>query len=526
MKKQLKDLDATPSKRIYLSIIADYHLTTALCELIDNSIDSHTVNKLEKILKVNIVLDYQQQSIVVTDNAGGIEEKDIKLIVSPGESRNDADAETIGIFGVGSKRAVIALSQRIRISSRHLTKKTLAIEIDDEWIKDPDWTIPVYEVDPISTGSTIINLDKLRDALNEEDHDRLINHFGATYALFIDSGKIEISVNGIPIKPVFFDQSWSYPPTFEPKNYLGNLTLDPLNIIEFDIIAGLTQQGDPAGGEYGVYFYCNNRLISRAYKGYEVGFRTGKAGQPHPSISLTRVIVKLKGKSTLMPWNSSKSEINTRSTTFRTILEYLEQIITNYARASRSMADEWNTKVFPFKTGEVNRVAIQELSSGSNLHLVPIPRKKSQKYIDIIKQNNKAIAEKKPWVKGTYEAIIAVEEISKLKIEQSNRISLLILDSTLEIAFKDYLVNESSKPYSAPRLATIMANRTDVHKEMQTLVKFKTDTWKKVNYFYNLRCELVHKKVAATVSDEDLENFRDLVEYMFKKMFKLNFSVN
>jgi hypothetical protein len=345
---------------------------------------------------------------------------------------------------------------------------------------------------------------------------------GATYSQFILKDNFSILLNSVEIEPVVFE-SWSYPPSFEPKHYSGKVTVDSKEI-NLDIISGLAKQGDPAGGEYGLYLYCNDRLISRAYKGYEVGYKAGMAGQPHPAISLVRVIVRLNGGSQLMPWNSSKSEINTKSHTFKALENQIIQIVTNYSRASRSMADEWATKVFPFKNGVIKEVSVSELTQNTDLHLVPIPRKTYQKYIDVIKRNNKSIAINKPWVKGTYEALIAVEEISKLNIEQNNRICLLILDSTLEIAFKDYLANETPpNTYAPARLTNIMGNRATVHAEIGIYINFKRDTWARVNYYYNLRCELVHKRVAVTITNEDLKNYRDLCEYMFKKMFGLNF---
>lgn len=524
MKNRIQDIDATPSKRICLSIISDYDLSLALCELIDNAIDSWTYNAQVKPLEVKVNLNYQQQTIEVSDNSGGIPESEMKLIISPGESRNEIDKEVIGLFGVGSKRAVVALSQQIKICSRYKDKKTILVEFDDNWIADPNWNITIYETDAIAKNTTIIELTKLRDSINIEDEKRLINHFGATYSQFISKNNFSIILNSKIIEPIFFE-SWSYPPNFEPKHYSGKVSVDSKEI-NFDIIFGLTKQGDPAAGEYGLYLYCNNRLIARAYKGYEVGYKTSMAGQPHPSISLVRVIVRLNGGSQLMPWNSSKSEINTKSHTFKALENQIMQIITNYSRASRSMADDWTTKVFPYKTGTIKQVAVTELTQNSDLHLVPIPRKTNQKYIDVIKRNNKAIATNKPWVKGTYEALIAVEEISKLNIEQNNRISLLILDSTLEIAFKDYLANETpTNTYAAARLATIMGNRASVHTEIALYVRFKRDTWARINYYYNLRCELVHKRVAVTITDEDLKIYRDLCEYMFKKMFGLNFQV-
>ena len=96
VKTKLDDISAIPSKRIYLSIIADYHLHLALCELIDNAIDNWIFNGRQHELEIKLDLDYDQQSIKVIDNSGGIKEEDIQLIVSPGQSRGSSLEEIIG----------------------------------------------------------------------------------------------------------------------------------------------------------------------------------------------------------------------------------------------------------------------------------------------------------------------------------------------------------------------------------------------------------------------------------------------
>lgn len=525
MKKLHKDIDATPSKRIYLSIISDYDLKLGLCELIDNAIDSWTYKNKTKKLLVNINLDYQQQRINVTDNSGGIPESEIRLIISPGESRNEQDAESIGIFGVGSKRAVVALAQKTAISSRYKDKETMLIEIDDDWIKDDSWDINVYKTNEIPENTTIIELSSLRNVIEESEQDRLIQHLGSTYSSFLSNGMFELKLNGSLVEPISYE-SWSYPKNYHPKRYHGKIELDESNIVSFEIIAGLTRKGDPAKSEYGVYFYCNDRLISKANKSYELGYKTGKAGHPHPAISLARVIIKLEGKAQLMPWNSSKSEINMKHKTFKELVPHIEKIVANYSRASRSMDDDWNKNVFQYKNGDVENISLENLSSNSNLYLVPIPRRKTVKYIDLIKKINKQTANDRPWTKGIYESIIAVNEISKIKVEQKNRILLLLLDSTLEIAFKEFLVNEVEERYSETRLQNIMKNRHEVHSEIKSKTDINAQIWRKIDYFYNLRSELVHKRVSISISDEDIINFRSTVENVLKKMFDLKFSDN
>jgi uncharacterized membrane protein len=131
----MKTLDATPEKRIFLSIITEYDLKKSICELIDNAIDLWSNNKRAD-LEIKIKLDDRQQAISIEDNAGGIEENKLNYIVSPGKTTNDIRNEGIGYFGVGSKRAVVALAQNITINSRFENEKTFTIKFDDDWIND------------------------------------------------------------------------------------------------------------------------------------------------------------------------------------------------------------------------------------------------------------------------------------------------------------------------------------------------------------------------------------------------------
>jgi len=112
MKTEIDTVDAVPSKRLFLSIIADYDLNRSICELIDNAIDIWIKNGKASSIKVDLELN--QQTIVISDNAGGVEKSDLHLIVGPGQTSNVSADETIGIFGVGTKRAVVALSQDIK----------------------------------------------------------------------------------------------------------------------------------------------------------------------------------------------------------------------------------------------------------------------------------------------------------------------------------------------------------------------------------------------------------------------------
>jgi len=521
MKKQIGTLQATPSKRLFLSIIADYDLNRSICELVDNGLDVWVRTKRAKPITIRLTLDRDQQRIRVEDDAGGLPKSELGYIVGPGQTGSAPTDETIGIFGVGTKRAVVALAQDIRITTRHGKAKTHHVEFDDQWLADDDWRLPLYETDDIAPGTTCVELQRLRFVLTEESVDLLRDHLCATYAKFLLNQDVRIELDGVPLAPVFFD-NWAYPPGYEPRRYFGEVAADDGRSVRVEATAGLSDESSPASGEYGVYFYCNDRLVARALKTIDVGFMRGYAGLPHPKVSLAKVIVSLNGDARSMPWNSSKSDVSVKHEVFQAIRLWLMETLKDYAALSRIWMGEWPEKVFAHTQGKVVDVPVDDFPAAKKSFLPPMPKSRPR-YGDVIAEANKNVAQKKPWVRGLYEGVIAADLISKQNLEQANRIALIVLDSTLEIAFKEYLVRESGHHYSDAALAKIFQTRHNVHVEIQKYVTIDATVWKKIGHYSDMRNKLIHQRATAGVSDRDLEDFRLVVETVLRKLYKLKF---
>ena len=523
MKKEIDKISAIPSKRIFHSIIADYDLNRSICELVDNGLDVWVRGKKAKAIEINIRLDKTQQTITADDNAGGVPKTDLRYVVGPGETGTNPTDETIGIFGVGTKRAVVALAQDVKITTRFPKEKTYQIDFDDNWLNDDDWELPLYEVDQIPEGKTVVELQKLRSPITDESIGHLKEHLQATYAKFLTNQSVMLRLNGEPLSSLFFE-NWAYPPGYPPQKYVGTLKTEDNREIRVEAVAGLTRESSPAAGEYGVYFYCNDRLVARALKTFEVGFTKGFAGLPHPKVSLTRVLVSLNGDARSMPWNSSKSDISTKHEVFLALHNWLAQVVKDYASLSRIWMGDWQNKVFRHRTGAIKEVQVNDFPTVKKSFLPPLPKSRPR-YGDVITKKNRQIAKRKPWTKGLYEGVIAADLISKQRLEQKNRIALIVLDSTLEIAFKEYLVNESGGTYGDAQLLQIFKNRQSVHNEIKKYpqVKIGADIWKKIEHYYQLRCKLIHEKSTVGISDIQLEDFREVVESVLKKLYKLRF---
>lgn len=73
-----------------------------------------------------------------------------------------------------------------------------------------------------------------------------------------------------------------------------------------------------------------------------------------------------------------------------------------------------------------------------------------------------------------------------------NRIALIVLDSTIEIAFKESLVNDSGAHYTDTQLIGIFASRHKVHAEIQKFVVLDAVAWRKVKHHCDMRNNLIH----------------------------------
>lgn len=121
-----------------------------------------------------------------------------------------------------------------------------------------------------------------------------------------------------------------------------------------------------------------------------------------------------------------------------------------------------------------------------------------------------------PWLRGLIDGLDASNLIRLSTIPHKNRIALIILDSTLEMSFKNYLENVK-KITNIPDEK--WKHREQVIKIVKDNITFDDETWQQVNYFYKLRVGLYHEDASKTVPDETISNFQELVEFMINQFF-------
>lgn len=525
-KTEISTVNGTPEKRLFLSIISDYDLRTGVCELIDNALDLAVSNSTLNALKIEVTLDADRPLIQVKDNAGGVHHDQLRLLVAPGASDRKFGRELIGIFGVGGKRAGVALGELVEIKTRSKGSKSVQINIDSEWLASDDWTLAAYEIPSIGVGTTVVDISKLRRSFTEEDVEEISVHLRETYSWFIENG-CELLLNNTVLDGIHFDQ-WAYPPNFHPSTATFDFYPDGVQKVTATINAGLILDRDPETENYGVYFYCNDRLIVKELRTRDVGyFVTSEAGVPHPDASLCRVLVQLNGPAELMPWNSSKSGINYHHLAFLQIRPKLIDLVKFHSSLSRRFKHSWETDVFQHTSGTPTVIPGEEMLASKKIVLPPLPIVRKMARIDELKTANSKVLKDKPWTLGLVEALGVVDVVMKQTLDTKNRVAMILLDSNFEIALKEFIVNRTDlfppHLYNDSKISTIFKARHLVINEVKAHVTISPALLGKVSHYYNLRNKLVHERATVGITDNQIYDYRTTVEKILTKLFGLRF---
>jgi hypothetical protein len=523
-KTEIEPVDGTPKKRMFLSIISDYDLKTGLCELVDNAIDLWMGGDHGHSLAVTVDLDPDRQLISVKDNAGGVKREELSVLIAPGESKNDLAAELIGVFGVGGKRAGIALAEHVTIKTRFQQEESSELNITEAWLQTEDWYLPAYAIPDLEPNTTQVDMSYLRKSLKSEDVGELRTHLGEAYSWFLNQG-CSITLNGDPVIPLNFE-TWAFPPEYKPRLLRFAVGMGRSGNVSIEITGGLIRDRDPERDNYGVYFYCNHRLIVKEERTRNVGyFISGEAGVPHSDASLCRVIVRMQGPAQLMPWNSSKNGINYSHLVFEQIRPKLIQLVAYYTSLSRRLRADWEHHVFRHDVGEIQDVPAADITAkGIVLPALPrVNKPRTERY----KAVNEIQISQQPWTLGLVESLAMVDVVERGRLETKNRISLILLDSTFEIALKEFIVHRQDlfppREFDDAEIRRLFSRRNLVTDAVLRKMPALAPLFEAASHYYTLRNKLIHERATVDVPGSDIRNYRLTVERLLTALFNLEF---
>jgi hypothetical protein len=223
-----------------------------------------------------------------------------------------------------------------------------------------------------------------------------------------------------------------------------------------------------------------------------------------------------------MPWNSTKSAIVYSHPTFKALQDGLIQVVTEYSSLSRRLRGAWGEEVFEHKAGKILELKVKDVQQIKKAHLLPLP-KVLKRRIDHLRENNLQIMKEQPWTVGLVEAIAAVDLIRRQKFQTKNRIALLLLDSSFEIALKEFIVHTEGFDLGGRTYEQVFSRRESVMKVIQQQETIDRITLRKIRHYYDKRNKLIHEEATQDPTDEDIANYEETVQEVLTQLFRLQF---
>lgn len=201
--------DAHPTKRFFVEmLVRDIELKDALLDLLDNCVDgvmrsaqhdSHSERPYEGYWAK---IDFDSESFCIVDNCGGIpldlaERSAFRL--GRKEEDKDEDLPTVGIYGIGMKRAIFKMGQSATVTSKR-GDRSFKVEIPSTWMTDDDaWEFSIEEVHNSIPHGTTIQVRDLRPAIAKmfsqaEFLNDLLEEVSAYYGYIIEKG-FKVTIN-------------------------------------------------------------------------------------------------------------------------------------------------------------------------------------------------------------------------------------------------------------------------------------------------------------------------------------------
>lgn len=328
--------NAMPTKQFFVSMLTrDITLADAILDLVDNCLDGALRIAGEEDV------DYFHHAIHITcndsefcikDDCGGIP-RDVainyafKLGRDPDDSR-DATAETIGMYGVGMKRAIFKMGREAVVRTRY-NDDSFSVPITSYWLEMKEWTsLPINtdtEGDKLQKPGTVIQVKELYPGVSlhfvqKAFLDDLQASLGEHFTLFLQRG-LQINLNGYDIRPINVKVLVSQD-TDGPVPYVFR---KDINEVRVSIVVGLNTGRNPDDEEEsgfeldrsaitaGWSVFCNERAVIIGDKSRLTGWGDGLPIY-HPQFSVITGIVEFKStKAEKLPVTTTKRALDTSS---------------------------------------------------------------------------------------------------------------------------------------------------------------------------------------------------------------------
>jgi len=398
---QIEIAKGSPSKGLFIYMLTrDLSLSDCIVDLLDNSVDgiskyrkrSHAVaSNGAKYKGFNVEIEFTDKEFRISDNCGGIPLTDAKEYAfrfgKPDDALEDlAEAHSIGLYGIGMKRAMFKMGKRIAVTSS-TGNESFDMPLDvDAWRTKPetDWDFELHNVvhkdTPVPVGTTIA-VSELYGPIRREYAtpafgNDLVHALRRQYAFILNHG-LKLKVNRHPINGLM--------PTFKVADELKPLKVrEEYESVSIEITAGLSSpppEDDSAEGDhpeseiYGWYVVCNGRVVVTADKTQLTGWGTTPVPSWHPQYNGFLGVVSFESDDPrLLPLTTTKRDVEAGSDVYRRAM----RIMSECAKQFTDYTNKRKSEVTRIKTVEATApaVTIERVSLSPKMVLPGIRKRK------------------------------------------------------------------------------------------------------------------------------------------------------
>ena len=339
--------DANPTKAFFVRMITrDITLEDCIFDLIDNSIDGAwelaggqpmSLEDGTDLSPYKISIHIEDNRFEIADNCGGITLDDAADYAFTFGRKEDAETEnfSIGVYGIGMKRAVFKLGSEIEIRSTYdgegePTSFRVPINVDN-WMAsgDDNWDFDIEEADNLEQPGVKISVVDLTDVAQRSfESPRFVRNLrraiARDYALHLHRGLV-IEVQGKPVSGWTIELRQGG--EFIPMRAQFTEELDGEQVF-IEVLAGMaapppddsepSEDFDEGQNISGWYVVCNGRIVLAADKTTLTGWGTEGWPQWHPQYSgFMGIIIFSSRRADLLPLTTTKRSVDETSAVYR-----------------------------------------------------------------------------------------------------------------------------------------------------------------------------------------------------------------
>ena len=376
-KPKYDSVDASPVKSFFVSMLTrDIKLEDAILDLLDNCVDGilragkRTGTQPYKGFTAEI--EFKKDSFTISDNCGGIPWNlhDYAFRMGRSFERPQDAPGTVGVYGIGMKRAIFKIGRQCLISTRNGTDE-YEIEITPEWISDESqWSIPVKSArKSMGKDGTVILIGDIYPGISKRFNEdakafrsELERMVSTHYAFIIDKG-FEVKINGDAVKPrptkLIFNERPGGKRTAAIQPYIFKTNSDGVDVFltvgftrpipSENEIAGEQEEKRYSSLDAGWTVVCNDRAVLYCDRSELTGW--GEAGVPryHTQFIAISGIVEFKSDdASKLPTTTTKRGIDASSTLYLQIKNKMREgmlLFTDYTNKWKGRAEESKKQV-------------------------------------------------------------------------------------------------------------------------------------------------------------------------------------